>query len=248
MDENLSPRFAEERDPDVAEYRRLSGAAVGALALGLLSPVALVDRVAWCVPVAGILVGGYAIWQIWRNAPTLSGRKMAIWGLWLSFCFAAAAPADWLFCRYLIRQEAKQYAGLWFDLLASGRPESAYQLSASLKDRQPLDDRLWEYYRNNPAEWRKLDSYVAPAKEGEEPRPIRTLLALGKSATARYLDTLQQFDDAGAEVLHLRYAVTFDDAGMKKTFFLVVQLVRLSSEDGRAVWRINGVNPEKKTG
>jgi hypothetical protein len=247
MSPTAPPRLAEDQDAEVAEYRTLSGAAVGGLILGLLSPAALVDSVAWCIPIAGILVSIYALWRIRRNDAALTGRKAAQWGLWLSLCFAAAAPADQLYYRYRIRQEARQFAAMWFDLLAAGRPERAFQLTLDVKNRQPLDDRLWEYYRNAPVVRATLDHYVAAAKEGEKPQPVRTLLALGKSAKAQYLDAPAQFQDVGMDVVYLRYAVTFDDAGAKKTFFLIVQLMRHKTEDGRAFWKISGcASPENK--
>jgi hypothetical protein len=242
-----SPRFSEEQDADVAEYRSLSGAAIGGLILGLLSPTALVDPVVWCVPFAGILVNVYALWRIRRNPTELTGRKAALWGLWLSVCFAAAAPADLLCYRYRICQEAKRYTAFWFDLLAEGRPERAFQLLLPPKSRQPLDDRLWEYYRNNPEERYKLEHYVAPAKEGEKPSAVRTLLALGKSAAVQYLDAPIITKDGAVDLVYLRYAVTYDDAGAKKTFLLIVQLLRTKGDDGSTVWRINGCgSPENK--
>ena len=240
----------EIQDPDVAEYRPLSGAAVVGLILGLLSPVAFVDPVAWSIPLAGIPVSAYAILHIRRNATILIGRKAALAGLWLSLCFAAAAPADRLYYRYRIRQEAKQYAALWFELLAEGRPEMAYQFSVDQKKRQPLDDNLWEYYCDNPTVRLALDHYVAPAKEGEKPQPVRTLLALGKSAKVQYLDALNQASEEGMDILYLRYAVTYEEAGANKTFLLVVQLLRRKPDDGPTFWKIQGCAgiEEKKDG
>jgi hypothetical protein len=234
------PRLSEDHDADVAAYRRISGAAVAGLILGLLSPAALVDTIVWCIPVLGIAVSMYALVQIRRNAGELSGRKAALWGLWLSLCFAAAAPADLLYYRYRICREADQFTMLWFDLLAEGRPERAYQLTTIPKDRQPLDDRLWDYYNNNPLPRASLDRFVAPAKAGDKPAVVRTLLALGKSAKVQYLGAPALANDQGVDIVFLRYAVTFEEAGAKKTFFLIVQLMRLTTEDGRAFWRING--------
>jgi hypothetical protein len=240
-------RRSEERDADVAVYRRVNGAAVAGLLLGLLSPAALVDSVAWCLPLAGIPVSAYALWRIRRNAAELIGRKAALWGLCLSLCFAAAAAADLYYYRYRICQEAKQFTAMWFELLAAGQPERAFQLTVDQKNRQPLDDRLWEYYRNTPLVRTALDHYVAPAKEGEKPQLVRTLLALGKSATVQYLDAPVIFKDVGADILFLRYAVTFDDAGVKKTFILIVQLMRIRTNDGYAFWRITSCgSPENK--
>ncbi|MCC6123395.1 MAG: hypothetical protein IT426_00385 [Pirellulales bacterium] len=42
------------------------------------------------------------------------------------------------------------------------------------------------------------------------------------------------------DVVQLRYAVTFDDAGETKPFLLLVQLLRQNGEDGRAFWKISG--------
>jgi hypothetical protein len=247
MSEN-SPRFSENPDADLAEYRTLSGAAVGGLLIGLLSPAALVDPIAWFIPPAGIAVSLYALLRIRQNPSALTGRKAALWGLFLSLCFAAAAPSDWCYYRYRVREEAKQHVALWFDLLAEGRPERAFQLTLDPKNRQPLDDRLWEYYRNNPVVRATLDRYVEPAKEGEKPKPVRTLLALGKSARTQYLDAFDQKTAEGMDIVALRYAVTFDDDdGTKKTFYLIVQLLRRKDEDGRAYWQINNcAGMEKK--
>jgi hypothetical protein len=228
------------QDQDVAEYRSLSGMAVGSLVLGLLSPVALVDPLAWCIPFAGVLISLYAIFHIRRNAESLTGRKAALWGLCLSLCFAAAAPADRMYYRYRIREEAKPFAAIWFQLLAENRPEMAYQLTLIAKDRQPLDNGLWDYYVNNPLVRAGLDRFVAPAKDGENPQPVRTLLALGKSATVRYLDAPLQNQDEGVDILRLRYAVTYDDAGEKKTFILFLELLRMKGGEAPAYWKING--------
>jgi hypothetical protein len=244
-----TPRIPEERDMEIAAYRTVSGAAVAGLILGLLAPAALVDPVAWCLPIAGILVSAYALLRVRRNAATLAGRKAALWGLGLSLCFAAMTAADWSYYRYCVRQEARQFAAMWFELLAESRPERAFQLSIDPKHRQPLDDRLWEYYRNNAEVRRTLDRYVAPAKEGEKPPPIRTLLALGKTARVRYLDSPLQANEDGSDLVDLRYAVTFDGAGGKKTFFLIVKLLRTKSGDGRANWKIHGcVSPDSNPG
>jgi hypothetical protein len=200
----------------------------------------LVDSVLWFIPAAGILASAYALLKIRRNAGELTGRKAALWGLWLSLCFAAAAPADLFYYRHRVCEEANQFAMLWFELLADGRPERAFQLTTVPKDRQPLDDRLWDFYNSNVMARAALDGFVAPAKEGNPPTAVRTLLALGKSAKVTCMGPVAMGSDQGVDIVFLRYAVTFDDAGAKKTFFLVLQLMRLKTEDGRAFWRING--------
>jgi hypothetical protein len=236
-------------DREVAEYRSVSGAAVVALILGILSPAAFVDPVVWGIPIAGALTGAFALFRIRRNPTTLVGRKAALVGLWLSVCFAIAAPTERFYYRYCIRAEAKQYAALWFELLADGRPERAFQLTVDPKNRQPLDDRLDEHYRKDPKQRKMLAQMVAPAPKGEKPSAVRTLLALGKSAETRYVDTVSQISEEGMEILQLRYAVTYaDESGQKKTFLLLVALVRRAVGDAPATWTIRGCDDgvEKK--
>jgi hypothetical protein len=240
MSSTAPPRFSEAQDADVVAYRGLCGAAVVGLILGVLSPAALVDSVLWFIPAAGILVSAYALWKIARNAGELTGRKAALWGLGLSLCFAAAAPADFLYYRHRVCEEGNRFAMLWFELLADGRPERAFQLTMVPKDRQPLDDRLWDYYNKSVVQRASLDAFVAPSKDENRPTAVRTLLALGKSAKITYMGPAAIGTDQGVDIVFLRYAVTFDEAGAKKTFFVVLQLMRLKTEDGRAFWRING--------
>lgn len=80
--------------------------------------------------------------------------------------------------------------------------------------------------------WReRLEEYVA--------RPlVRTLLALDAKAQVRYYSTVAERQASGEEVLWLVYAVTFDDAGKKKTFFVGLQLQRHKLDDGQANWQV----------
>jgi len=234
-------RMAETTDEELAEYRSLSGWAVTGLIFGLLSPLALVDPLLWTVPIAGVFVCGRALWIIKQNAPEMAGRKLALTGLWLVVLSLTAAPADCLYYRWHMRDEARQTALFWFELLAKNRPEMAYQLTLTSQFRQPLDERLWAFYQDaDKFKWRTiLKNYVAPAKPDEPPRLVRTLLALGDSAQVRYLKTLDQLYIGSQEVLDQLYAVTFDDSGQKKTFFVSIRLVRECNSINHAFWIIS---------
>jgi hypothetical protein len=238
MSETIFKRSVNDADTAVAEYRNLSGFAVSGLALGVLSIAAVIDPMVWCVPFAGVLVSFFALVRIQRNVQALSGRKAALWGLWLSLFFAAAAPGEWWASRYFMRCEAEKLASQWFDYLISGQPEKAFQLTVDSKERQPLDASLWEYYRNSPSEWNALYRFIAPPKEDESPRLVHTLLALNKSAKVRYYDTLYHSTEGANDYMFLRYTVTYEDAGSKKSFFAIVRCIRHKAEDGRISWRI----------
>ncbi len=81
-------------DADIVEYRALCVLAVAALILGLASPLAVVDPLLWTVPICGTIVSAAALWRIARNS-SLTGRRLALAGLWLSVVFAVAGPVDW---------------------------------------------------------------------------------------------------------------------------------------------------------
>jgi hypothetical protein len=228
-------------ETDVATFQSVSGLAVAGLVIGLLAPSAMLDPMFWVVPLVGIAVGAWALWQIRRRAGALVGRKAALAGLLLSVVFAAAAPTDWTVYRWRLRSEARQVADLWFECLRRQEPHKAYQLLLDPMSRRPLDERLWAVYRETPR-WRDaLVKYVA------QPLP-RTLLALGPKATVRYCECPDQGEADDKPWVQLLYAVTYDEGAGPTTFFVSVSLERTRTLDGRANWHISqalgGVRPE----
>ena len=222
-------------------YRAVSGAAVASVILGLLSSLALVDPLLWVVPVVGVAVGALALWRIARRQPALIGRRAALAGLLLSMLLGAAAVSDWYGYRWLVRREAVRFADLWFEQLADDQPQRAYQLTLGPRARQPWDDKLWESYRQNPR-WRSDLEYFAS-------QPLwRTLLALGHRANARYYQSAGQAKTDWGDSVSLIYAVTYDEDGGKKTFFVRLELERLQLDLGGANFRLaratGGVRPE----
>jgi hypothetical protein len=233
-------RLTEPTDTQFAEYKSLSGWAVAGLIFGLLSPAALVVPMLWSVPLAGLIINSWALWKIKQNYPSLLGRKAAMLGAWLSLLFVVAGISDWFYYRWRIQAEAQQVALFWFDLLAKNRPELAFQLNLSSAVRQPLDARIWEFYKDSER-WRTaLKNFVAEGKPDQPPQLVRTLLALGDSAQVRYLSTLSQVRLDSDESLNQLYAVTFVQSGEKKTFLVNVQLLRSRLSNGHAFWQILG--------
>jgi hypothetical protein len=224
MSANLNPQLTNGQDAEIAQYRTLSGLAVTGLIFGLLSPIWMIDPLLWLLPVAplGILFSSLALWQIARNWPALIGRKAALAGLVLSVFFGTAAPTNWLGYRWAIRREARLFAHQWFDFLAHGQPEKAYQLTLDPKYRPPLDDAtLQALYRHGSPARDKLDDYVSQ-------RLISTLIALGQRAQVRYYRTDLQTPAGQRDIVFQTYAVTYVDqqTGEKKTFFVGLELQR----------------------
>jgi hypothetical protein len=235
-------RVTEQADERVAEYRPVSGWAVGALIMGLLSPLALADPLLWALPVIAGMVCVRAFVHLRQKAPAMLGRTAALAGLWLAVFSLTAAYSDWVYLRWRIRGEARQAALFWFDLLAKDRPEFAFQLTLMPQRRHDLDERIWNFYVDSDQDkvkwFTELKNYIAPGASRESPNLVRTLLALGKSAEVRYIRTLDQFYIEPQYVVDQLYAVTFLDSGEKKTFFVKVRLVRHSPYGDKAVWII----------
>jgi hypothetical protein len=223
--------ITDSQDAELATYRALTSQAVVGLLFGLLAPLALLDPVLWAVPALGVFFSGWALRRIHRDPLALTGRKLAWAGLLLSLLLAAAAPTDCLICRRIVRNEARQFSALWLRCLTHDEPHKALQLTVSPQDRRPLDDHLWDYYRNNPRARRKLEDYVQLPL-------VHTLLALGPRAVVRFYETADQVQEGNNDLVELVYAVTYEEEGEKKSFFVVVQALRSKLADGKAGWRI----------
>lgn len=228
---------------DQVEYRAISGLAIGGLLLGIASASALAGQVLWGVPVLGAITSLVAVLRIDRAAGTLAGRPAALWGLALSVFFGAVAPAHFLSHERLLARRAEDLGRQWFAALAQGEPPVARQLGLPAKSRARLSDpaQLWAYYRDVSGQRHDLEQFVA------EPL-IRTLLALGSQATVRLYDTRGVSIADQQSIVAQTYAVTYDDHGARKTFFVNLTLER-SEQHGsnKADWRVvkyaGGVEP-----
>ena len=228
-------------DAAVAHYQAMSGLAMGALLLGIASPAAMLTPVLWLVPWCGAAIGGWALWRIARRAPALVGVKTAWLGLALSLVFAVAAPTDWVTYRMLLRREAREFTQVWFELLAQRQPQKAHHLSINPRFRWPLDEHLWGFYRESPRWREELENFANLPL-------VRTLVALGPDAHARYYGTVAQGPEESKDVVLMLYAVTYSDQAARKTFFVAVRAERQQAEPGRSEWQMvhadGGVHPD----
>ncbi len=233
------PKFplSDGQDVEMAAYRALSGLAVAGLICGLLSPLWLIDPMAWVLPVPllGLLLSVLALRRIRLSAPVLVGRRAAQVGLLLCLLSGTAAPSHWLCYRWAVRREARRFAQQWFDLLAHGQPGKAYQLTQHPTFRQPLDARTLEklYAQRSPAR-EELDNYCNQGL-------ISALLALGQRAQVRYYQTEGVAGSGQRDTVIQTYAVTYRDpeTGEKKSFFVSLELLRHRFDSGQAEWQLS---------
>jgi hypothetical protein len=223
--------ITDPQDAELAVYRALASQAVVGLIFGLLAPLALIAPALWAMPAIGVFFSGWALRRIKRDPAALTGRKLAWVGLSLSLLFAVAVPTDSLVYRRIVRDEARQFSALWFRYLTHDEPQKAHQLTVPPQDRQPLDDHLWAFYRNSPHSHLSLESYVKSPL-------VRTLLALGPRAVVRFYAVAGQSHEENDDLVELLYAVTYEEEGEKKSFFVSVAALRRKRGDGSAGWFI----------
>ncbi len=231
-------------DDEVARYRAFSSLALAGLLAGLLSPLVMFTPLFWFVPLAAVVLSGLALRRIATRRPDLVGRPLAVAGLMLGAVFLVAPPVDDLVYRYLLRQQARQFAEIWIDAVRHGEKFKAHHLMIDPRHREPLEDNLAEFYRRRDAYRQKLKSFV------DEPT-MRTLFALGEDAEIRFYETIAE--DPQDEVQQI-YAVTYRDEQeeqeelKRRTFFIALIMQRsIDTKSGRAGWTLirvdGGVRP-----
>jgi hypothetical protein len=227
MPRSLSPvRLTESPDADLANYRALPGQAVIGLLLGLLSPLALIDPLLWSVPLLGIFVSVWALRRIKKNPSAIAGRKRALCGLTLALLSLAAAPTDRIAYRRIVQHQATQVADTWFRFLQQERPQAA----AAMVDLPPVSSRP-----------------PAPGQDAAQPVEVdrfamtpvaKVLLQMGPRAQVRFFRPVAQERQGHVNTVDLMYAVTYDDAGERKSFFVIVKLQRRELSSGEFEWRV----------
>lgn len=223
--------ISDPRDAEFAAYRALAPQAVAGLIFGLLAPLALIDTLLWLMPALGLFFSCWALRRIKKNAPALTGRGMAMAGLTISLLIAVAAPTEWLVYRWRVRDEARQFSALWFRYLVQDEPQKAHQLTMPPQRRLPFDNRLWDFYRNNPRPREALKGYVSSPT-------VRALLALGPRSQVRFYDTAGQSRTDNDDLVEQLYAVTYEEDGERKSFFVAVRMLRPKLSGGKSGWRI----------
>ncbi len=153
-------------DPDIT-YRPVSIAAIMALVLGLLSPLATFWSILWLLPLLGVLVSAVALRGIRRSDGTLAGRGLAVAGLILSLVVGSMVIAGEFTRNRLLVAQGTPWGIKWCELLLEGRTEEALELQQGPSTRRPFTS-LEKFYAEN-------DSAKARLAEFREEPLIRLL-------------------------------------------------------------------------
>lgn len=223
------------------EYRSVSVAAVVAAVLGVFSPAALLHPVLWLIPAAAFLLGAVA-WRRIDQGQARIGRAAAVFGCLVGACVLAMAVAERSVYRHCLFAEAGDFGRQWFAYLADQSPQKAHALTLPPQYRPGLvrDEVVWEFYRAGPQWRRELDAYL-------KDRLVRALLALGRSATVRFLGC-EGFGPSGDHLaVYPLFAVTFGDGEQKTTFFVRMTIEKQTHGAQKGALRIlraeGGVRP-----
>ena len=203
-----------------AGYQELCGQAVGALALGLASPLALVHLAFFPVPLIALGLSVSALKRIRDLSPDVRGRGMALCALAMSLVFGISAPLQPLLYRYSMRAQAMNLAAEWFECLRRGDIDGAKQLTVP------------DWFRSTAGV--SLDNYQARlARRGEhkpyaEQAAVKLLAGLGSSAQVRFYKNsvvvFNSFDET--DRVEDIYAVSHASSVHPATTFLKLTITR----------------------
>ncbi|MCA9103143.1 MAG: hypothetical protein KDA63_18430 [Planctomycetales bacterium] len=212
-------RWGGDEAVEVESYRTYCVTAFCGLGLGLLSLVAFAYPLMWILPLAAGIVSALALRKIAADPDRLIGRRAALVGLAVSVLIGIGAPTRVLAHRWATHWQTRRFAEEWFQHLADGNPHFALEMTRDIRKRRALSDDLWRQYRDNAADAEALRQYIRQPV-------VAALLALGDSANVRFYQTRKftpiDVGDAVDEV----FAVTYEDRGKPKTFFVSVAVGR----------------------
>lgn len=228
---------ADEFDADEfdADYRSLSGSAVVALLVGLLSPVALLAPMLVVVPLVAIAVAAVALRSLAANREVLTGRPLALTGLALAVASLAMTTTRDAVRHRLLSAQAEQAARVWIEQTVAGQLDSSYLMTL---------DRGRRAMATNPAVAESDEAVVEIAKAKAayaERDTVQQLAALDGDVTVERTSNgeLRRVDSRRMQLLQ-DYRV--DDASGARVD-LTLLLERTAGSKGPATWRIADYGP-----
>lgn len=113
---------------ELGRYTSLSTLAVCAFLFGLASSVALLSPIFVVLPIAGALISILAILRIQASDSTLSGLKLAYWGLMLCVLCGVAGLVRPPVRDAVYKRQADEVGRSWLNLVASHQSQSALSM------------------------------------------------------------------------------------------------------------------------
>jgi hypothetical protein len=229
--------FTSEQEPQLENYRALSGMAVAAFILGLLAPTALAMRHLLFIPVLGTVLGIVAIVRIANSDNALSGRRLAMIGLAFSLYFGVWAASQDLSRQWLLAREARHCCDGWLQLLQEDRTAEAFRWSLPPGERIVTRQPLVEYYRRDTEAGRAAERYLdgLPFPTNLEGSSLQSFRFLGNSSVVAA--------ETGEQLVTHRYEVSYlnKDGEQRVDEILITATRHPPDDDGAVHWHINEI-------
>jgi hypothetical protein len=223
---------ADHVDRELVEYGPISGWALAALLLGILSGAAIAGPILWFVPVVALVVSLIALKKIRASDRQLSGWHVALLGLLLAIFFGIAGPARTISRIYLLQTRAARFADKFVELLQQHQQLLAFQITLPSGSRKPLAADETDPYAGSPETKKAYDSFLQlPA--------VQELLAAGSQAKAELLSATLVGSDEFRDDLILKYRLT-DPQNPAAKFKIIGMSVRRTLANGSQTeqWQI----------
>jgi len=191
----------------VTEYRRVSVLAVLALLLGLAASGALIGGVLFALPVLGLGVGLLAIAKIESGDGSVSGLRLAQWGIFFSVLFGAAAVVHPLLFQEIVDEQSRSFGRNWLEILTAGDTEQALKrVNTRAKGQLVPKDA-----RGKPTPTESIEVAILEAFQKTE--IVQKLREAGKRARIRYERTVSVSRPAERQTWVTQiFSVTRDDS------------------------------------
>jgi hypothetical protein len=219
-------------EPEVVEYRSVSGWAVAALMLGLLSPAAIVAPILWLIPAIGLVAAIIAMWSISAAQGQKSGWYLALLGLLLAIFFGVAGPARAITRNIWLETRAERVAHVFVELLRQNKPLEAHELTRAASQRKPLGPNALELIQKNPDTKREYDRFLSSEL-------VKTLLEWGETAQVDLSSVSFLGSNEHQDVLTVQYHIASKDAAKPLSLSGEIGLERTTElMTGSERWRV----------
>jgi hypothetical protein len=229
------PAFSDRRGVDVPsdqeqDYRGVSRTAVVAFLVGLVSPLALVHPLSWAIPWIGVPVAWQALRRIAAPNSVVSGRPIALIGLFLTVLFGAWAPTKYLVERNLVVRQSQQFADTWLRLVRGGHLQEAHRwMLAPYQRDAPLPTR--EFYEQNV--------HLQEDLETEFTSEPANWIASQPESTTRFVSAESVTGNEQDQTIVLRYILQSNRSDRDDVEFFV--RVQKSISGGETHWQLSSV-------
>lgn len=222
------------------EYRNLSVLAVVSLVLGLAAPLSLFAPLLLGVAFLGAAVALVALRRIAASEGSMTGRGAALVGLALCVASAAAVAGRTVSINHLLARQASRVATQWFELLQSGSPEQAFELTVdAVRASSPRAAQEHESEEEHDHPQSALERFL------EDPL-VGRLMQLGEGALVEWDRNLAlEIDKDGLGTIQQRYQITPAASQDESPIFVRLTLQRARAPgETRPRWMVSAFERE----